>query len=531
MSAARRSLWESSCVFGSSRWGGYRKKRPPSRRCVRFPRTAPSLPPRHRMKADAHSAFSTVTGSNVGYHRRAGFVCASHQSVNKQDARHLHRGRPGRTVLRHPHQAAISRRGRSAFCERNRPLDTFGWGVVFSDADAGESARRGRADARANHRARSRTGTTSRSTSQGHAIRVRRPRFLPASRASGCCRSCRSAPRSSASNCGSSTRSTTSRPSAERAICGRRRRRQQPRARDLCGRVRTGPRPRGSAASSGSARRCRSTPSRSSSSRPSTAGSPSTPTASTKSSARSSSSAARRPGSLTGSTRPTPQQTIAFCERLFARYLTAIALHGKQRRTCAGAMAELHPRQQRALASRERRAPRRRRAHRALLGRLGHETGDGRRDRPRRLRSERRTATPTALATIREPSASIEVLKLQNAARNRMEWFENVARYATLPPEQFAYSLLTRSQRIGHENLRLRDATYVGRIEEWFAGAARRRCRRCSRRFGCASSSSRTASSSRRWTCTARSTACRTIFTSCISARARWAARAWCSRR
>jgi anthraniloyl-CoA monooxygenase len=39
-----------------------------------------------------------------------------------------------------------------------------------------------------------------------------------------------------------------------------------------------------------------------------------------------------------------------------------------------------------------------------------------------------------------------------------------------LPPEQFAYSLLTRSQRIGHENLRLRDTTYVERVERWFAG-------------------------------------------------------------
>lgn len=64
----------------------------------------------------------------------------------------------------------------------------------------------------------------------------------------------------------------------------------------------------------------------------------------------------------------------------------------------------------------------------------------------------------------------IEVLKLQNAARNSTEWFENVARYANLPPEQFAYSLLTRSQRIGHENLRLRDTTYVERVERWFAG-------------------------------------------------------------
>ena len=76
--------------------------------------------------------------------------------------------------------------------------------------------------------------------------------------------------------------------------------------------------------------------------------------------------------------------------------------------------------------------------------------------------------TPHALSTY-EDERRIEVLKLQNAARNSTEWFENVARYATLPPEQFAYSLLTRSQRIGHENLRLRDSTYVERMEDWFA--------------------------------------------------------------
>ncbi len=71
-----------------------------------------------------------------------------------------------------------------------------------------------------------------------------------------------------------------------------------------------------------------------------------------------------------------------------------------------------------------------------------------------------------------EAARKIEVLKLQNAARNSTEWFENVARYAVLPPEQFAYSLLTRSQRIGHENLRLRDSIYVERMEEWFAQRA-----------------------------------------------------------
>ncbi len=64
----------------------------------------------------------------------------------------------------------------------------------------------------------------------------------------------------------------------------------------------------------------------------------------------------------------------------------------------------------------------------------------------------------------------IEALKLQSAARNRMEWFENVARYTHMAPEQFAYALLTGSQRIGHENLKLRDPAYVDSVESWFAG-------------------------------------------------------------
>ena len=67
---------------------------------------------------------------------------------------------------------------------------------------------------------------------------------------------------------------------------------------------------------------------------------------------------------------------------------------------------------------------------------------------------------------------SVEVLKIQNAARNSTEWFENVKRYTALEAEQFAYSLLTRSQRISHENLRLRDAGYVRGVESWFAARA-----------------------------------------------------------
>lgn len=62
----------------------------------------------------------------------------------------------------------------------------------------------------------------------------------------------------------------------------------------------------------------------------------------------------------------------------------------------------------------------------------------------------------------------LEVLRLQSAARNSLEWFEQVERYLDLNPIQFTYSLLTRSQRISHENLRLRDPAWVARAEDWF---------------------------------------------------------------
>jgi anthraniloyl-CoA monooxygenase len=67
-----------------------------------------------------------------------------------------------------------------------------------------------------------------------------------------------------------------------------------------------------------------------------------------------------------------------------------------------------------------------------------------------------------------------EALRLQNAARNSMEWFEHVRRYVNLEPEQFAYSLLTRSQRVSHENLRLRDRSYLESVERWWASRAGR---------------------------------------------------------
>ena len=64
---------------------------------------------------------------------------------------------------------------------------------------------------------------------------------------------------------------------------------------------------------------------------------------------------------------------------------------------------------------------------------------------------------------------SLEALKLQSAARNRQSWFESVERYVNMEPWQFTYSLLTGSQRIGHDNLHLRDASYVDQVEQKLA--------------------------------------------------------------
>jgi anthraniloyl-CoA monooxygenase len=62
----------------------------------------------------------------------------------------------------------------------------------------------------------------------------------------------------------------------------------------------------------------------------------------------------------------------------------------------------------------------------------------------------------------------VEVLRLQSAARNSLEWFEEVERYLDMPSVQLAYSLLTRSQRISHENLRKRDPRWLSEAEAWF---------------------------------------------------------------
>jgi len=62
-----------------------------------------------------------------------------------------------------------------------------------------------------------------------------------------------------------------------------------------------------------------------------------------------------------------------------------------------------------------------------------------------------------------------EVARLQRAARTSMEWFENCARYVRQPPLEFTFNLMTRSKRITYDNLEKRDPALVRRVREAFA--------------------------------------------------------------
>jgi anthraniloyl-CoA monooxygenase len=67
-----------------------------------------------------------------------------------------------------------------------------------------------------------------------------------------------------------------------------------------------------------------------------------------------------------------------------------------------------------------------------------------------------------------------QVESLQRAAQASLQWFEDTERYITLAPIQFAFSLLTRSLRITHEDLRARDPAFLARVDEWVARESKR---------------------------------------------------------
>jgi anthraniloyl-CoA monooxygenase len=160
-------------------------------------------------------------------------------------------------------------------------------------------------------------------------------------------------------------------------------------------------------------------------------------------------------------------QSIAFCEGLFGRYLDAHRLQSNANHLRGSAWLNFH----RVLC---------RKWHHGrtvLIGDAAHTAhfsiGSGTKlameDAISLVRQLRATDDRDAALGAYYKERHVEVLRLQSAARNRMEWFENVARYVHLPPEQFAYSLLTGSQRIGHANLKLRDPSFVAGYEHWLA--------------------------------------------------------------
>ncbi len=67
------------------------------------------------------------------------------------------------------------------------------------------------------------------------------------------------------------------------------------------------------------------------------------------------------------------------------------------------------------------------------------------------------------------------VASTQRAAQASLEWFENLGQYTGQEPEQFAFNIMTRSRRVTHGNLRLRDPEFTDRMDAWFAGDCKRR--------------------------------------------------------
>jgi anthraniloyl-CoA monooxygenase len=60
------------------------------------------------------------------------------------------------------------------------------------------------------------------------------------------------------------------------------------------------------------------------------------------------------------------------------------------------------------------------------------------------------------------------VARFQRAADDSADYFRRVGHHTTMAPEQFVFNLLTRSGRIGHAELTVRDPVFTGRVDGWF---------------------------------------------------------------
>ena len=187
------------------------------------------------------------------------------------------------------------------------------------------------------------------------------------------------------------------------------------------------------------------------------------------------------------------EETLATCERVFAAHLGGHCLMASSGLATPTSPAEAHPRFARrrkpagALAGEGGRAAAWLNFRRVLCDRWSHDNlvllGDAAATAHFSVGSGTKLAFESAIALAgylhSEPTLAAafqryeqerrtEVLRLQSAARNSTEWFEHIDRYLHLDPVQFNYSLLTRSQRISHENLRARDRIWLESAEMWF---------------------------------------------------------------
>ena len=89
-------------------------------------------------------------------------------------------------------------------------------------------------------------------------------------------------------------------------------------------------------------------------------------------------------------------------------------------------------------------------------------------DTPDTSVSDRISRALEAYETERRPP----VESLQRAAQASLEWFEATERYVKLDPLQLTFTLLTRSLRITHEDLRLRDPDFLTRVDAWVVDQA-----------------------------------------------------------
>lgn len=64
------------------------------------------------------------------------------------------------------------------------------------------------------------------------------------------------------------------------------------------------------------------------------------------------------------------------------------------------------------------------------------------------------------------------VESVQRSAQASLEWFEEAERYVDEEPIEFGFALLTRSLRITHQELAVRDPAYVAEIDRWYARRA-----------------------------------------------------------